>query len=141
MARTRTLAEIMTRDVVTVFEEDNLLKVLRTLKERSFHHMPVVDGKRVVGMISQRDMLHATVAGVDTNVLSRAREARFLEQTFVRDLMRAPPISARPDESIQGAAKRMLEHNIGALAITDASDTLVGIVTQSDLVRIIATEY
>ena len=140
MTSTMTVAEIMTREVVTVFEEDNLVQVLRTLQGRSFHHMPVVDGKRVVGMISQRDMLHATVAGVDTSVLARAREARFLEQTFVRDLMRAPPVTARPDESIQAVAKRMLEHNIGALVITDAADMLLGILTENDLVRVLAAD-
>jgi acetoin utilization protein AcuB len=138
MPGARTVSDVMTRTVVTVSEEDNLLEVRDRLAQHSFHHLPVLDGTRVVGLLSQRDMLRATVSGVDAGAFALAREQRFLEQTFVRDLMRAPVVAAAPGDSLPTAAARMLEHRIGALPVTDASRNLLGIITENDLVRTIA---
>jgi acetoin utilization protein AcuB len=138
MAGARTVSDVMTRTVVTVSEEDNLLEVRGRLAQHSFHHLPVLDGTRVVGLLSQRDVLRATVSGVDGGAFALAREQRFLEQTFVRDLMRAPVVTAAPDDSLPTVAARMLEHRIGALPVTDVSRNLLGIITENDLVRTIA---
>jgi CBS domain-containing membrane protein len=132
------VSEIMTRDVITLLEEDNLESVGATLARFRFHHLPVVDGRRLVGMMSQRDMLRFTVAGVDRSPPARMREARFLEQTFVRDVMHPDVITARPDESVQSAAERMLAHRFGALPVVDDQENLIGIVTENDIVRSVA---
>lgn len=138
MAGASTVSDVMTRAVVTVAEEDNLLEVRSRLSQHSFHHLPVLDGTRVVGLFSQRDMLRATVAGIDQGAFALAREQRFLEQTFVRDVMRAPVVTAALDETLPTVAARMLAHRIGALPVTDAKQNLLGIITENDLVRTIA---
>jgi len=134
----RTVAEIMTRDLVTLLEEDNLEHVAAGLKRYRFHHLPVVDGRKLVGMFSQRDMLHATVAGSDRSVAARAREARFLEETFVRDVMKTALVTVTPSASIAAAAKLMLSARIGALPVVDGDGNLLGIVTENDIVRTVA---
>jgi len=133
--REKTVADIMTRDVVTVYEEDDLNQVRTKLSERSFHHLPVVDGNKLVGMLSQRDMLRATVAGIDHGALAQAREARYLEQSFVRDVMETRVRSARPGDSLRTVAQRLLEFRVGALPVTDEQGNLIGIVTENDLLR------
>jgi CBS domain-containing protein len=138
--KTTTVADIMTRNVVTLLEEDNLLSVGATLARFRFHHLPVVDGRKLVGMLSQRDVLRLTVAGVDRSAAAQAREARFLESTFVRDIMRTDVVTARSDESVRAAATRMLEHRFGALPVVDGLGNLVGIVTENDVVRTAAKE-
>ena len=105
--REKTAADIMTRDVVTVYEENNLNEVRTKLREHSFHHLPVIDGTKVVGMLSQRDMLRATITGVDRGTIAQAREARYLEQTFVRDVMQTHVHSAFPTDSLQTVARRL----------------------------------
>ena len=136
----RTVSEIMTREVVTLLEEDNLQNVALGLERFRFHHLPVVDERKVVGMLSQRDILRATVAGVDGGAAARAREARFLEQTFVRDVMQTNVVTVHPEESIKSAAQRMLSHRFGALPVVDENDNLVGIVTENDILRTVADE-
>jgi acetoin utilization protein AcuB len=136
--REMTVADIMTRDVVTVYEEDDLNQVRTKLSERSFHHLPVVDGNKLVGMLSQRDMLRATVAGSDYGALAQAREARYLEQSFVRDIMETRVRSVRPGDSLRSVAQRLLEFRVGALPVTDEQGNLIGIVTENDLVRQLA---
>lgn len=134
----RTVGDIMTRDVVTLLEEDNLEHVAAGLARYRFHHLPVVDGGRVVGILSQRDMLKATVAGRDHSVAALAKEARFLEQTFVRDVMRTAVVCVMPAESIPRAAKLLLTAGVGALPVVDGDGNLVGIVTEHDIVRTVA---
>jgi len=136
--REKTAADIMTRDVVTVYEENNLNEVRTKLREHSFHHLPVIDGTKVVGMLSQRDMLRATITGVDRGAIAQAREARYLEQTFVRDVMQTHVHSAFPTDSLQTVARRLLADRIGALPVTDEQGNLLGIVTENDLVRQLA---
>ncbi|HEY6881055.1 MAG TPA: CBS domain-containing protein [Polyangiales bacterium] len=125
----------MTREVVTVAEEDNLQEVRERLRQHSFHHLPVVDGARLVGLLSQRDVLRASVAGSDQGAFARVREQRYLEQTFVRDVMQTSLVTAKPDDGISQLAQRMLKHRVGALPVVDEQNNLLGIVTENDLVR------
>jgi CBS domain-containing membrane protein len=138
MGAPKTVAEIMTKDVITLLEEDNLEQVTANLARFRFRHMPVVDDGKLVGMLSQRDMLRATVAGVDQSAFARARESRFLERTFVRDVMQTQVASVRPETNIAEAAGIMLRARIGALPVVDAQGNLVGIVTENDMLRLVA---
>ena len=135
----QTVGEIMTRDVVTLYEEDNLARVWTELAHYRFHHLPVVDDGKLVGMLSQRDLLQA-VASAETppGPIELAREARLLEQTFVRNVMQTEVVTVHADESLSDATRRMLEQGIGALPVVDGEDRLVGIVTEHDLLRTIA---
>lgn len=133
--RAGNVSEIMTRDVVTLFEEDNLVNVAQDLARYRFRHLPVTDGPRLVGMVSQRDMLENTVAGVDAAAVARSREARFRERTFVRDIMSTRLVTTSAEASIAEAARKMLEAKVGALPVTNAKGELVGIVSESDVLR------
>ncbi len=135
MVQRLTVSEIMTQDVVTLFEEDNLERVNRELGRFRFRHLPVVDEGKVVGILSQRDLLRATLSGIGVNPVNVAREARFLEETFVRDLMHTDVVTARPDEAVRVAAQRMVESHCGSLPVVDEQGLLVGIVTEHDIVR------
>lgn len=136
MVTERTVGELMTRDVVTLFEEDNLERVSKELGRFRFRHLPVVDDGKLVGILSQRDLLRATFAGMDQSPAARAREARFLEQTFVRDVMRTDLVTVHPEEPLRAAALKILEGHLGALPVVDADGMLVGIITEHDITRI-----
>jgi acetoin utilization protein AcuB len=128
------VADVMTREVSTVFEEDNLEQVLALLTPYRFRHVPVVDGRRVVGILSQRDLLQFTNQGRNS-AADRTRAARALEQTFVRDVMSQKVITIAADAPLSKAARLMLEHRVGALPVVDGEDQLVGIVSESDLLK------
>jgi CBS domain-containing protein len=139
MAREITVADVMTREVVWLLEEQNLAQVAEAFQRFSFHHLPVLDGRRLVGMVSQRDILQATVSGVDRTPAALAREARFLERTFVRDLMKTRVLTARPSDTVAVAAGRMLDSRVDALPVVDERNELIGIVTSHDLLRLMAS--
>ena len=138
MATSRLVSEVMTREVITLLEEDNLQEVMAGLRRYRFHHLPVIDGDKLVGMLSQRDMLQATVATFDQSPAALAQQARFLEQTFVRDVMTTEVVTADPGDTVQAAASTMLRRRVGALPVIDSDGKLVGIITENDVVRTVA---
>jgi len=135
MATKLKVADVMTRDVTTVFEESNLQQVLQILGPYRFRHLPVVDGQRLVGILSHRDLLQATSRGLDKSAVAAVREARMLEETFVRDVMNTNVVTTRVDTSLSEAARSMLENRVGALPVVDENDELLGIVSETDLLR------
>lgn len=136
----KTIADVMTRDVVTLFEEDSLADVAEDFARYQFRHIPVVDDGRLVGIISQRDILRVTLGPTAHSPTDQTREARFRDETFVEEIMQPEPITARSDEPLASAARRMLDHNISALPVVDAGGQLVGIVTVQDVLRVVAND-
>jgi CBS domain-containing protein len=129
----RTLEDIMTRDVVTIGENDDLLHLLETLRALRHRHMPVIDDGRLVGLLTERDVLGFSAS----NLLPHRHEAdRMLQQRFhVRDVMQRDVASAPPGMTIREAGRLMLQKRIGCLPVVDDSNVLLGIVTSSDLIR------
>jgi CBS domain-containing protein len=135
MAQRLKVADVMTRDVTTVYEESNLQDVLAILGPYHFRHLPVVDGKRLVGILSHRDLLKVTSQGLDQTLAAQARQARLLDQTFVRDVMNTNVLTTRAEASVAEAARSMLDNKVGALAVVNEREELLGIVTETDLLR------
>jgi CBS domain-containing protein len=135
MAQKLIVADVMTREVSTVYEESNLQEVLTLLGPYHFRHLPVVDGKQVVGILSHRDLLKVTSQGMDKTIAAQAREARAIEQTFVRDVMNTNVLTTRPEASLAEAARSMLDSKVGALVVVNEQEELLGIVTETDLLR------
>lgn len=135
MSSKRSVGDVMTRDVVTLYEESSLQQALSALGPYRFRHLPVLDGKKVVGMISQRDLLLLSTQGLGHGPAALAREARLMEELFLRDVMNANVITIGPGASLAEAAQRMLEYRVGALPVVDAGGELLGIITEYDVLR------
>ncbi|MGE5552856.1 MAG: CBS and ACT domain-containing protein [Betaproteobacteria bacterium] len=120
--------DIMTRKVVTVTPQDSVAEALRRTKAGRFRHLPVVEGERLVGVVSDRDLR----AAVSALVTDDAEEA--LEQIRVAVVMHGGAIVAHPLDPVEDAARLMYEYKIGCLPVL-SGDRLVGIVTETDVLR------
>jgi acetoin utilization protein AcuB len=98
-------------------------------------HMPVVRGGRLVGVVSERDLLRASLSNL-TEFGSEQRRA-FLQAVEIKRVMSTPPIVIHPDATAEEAAYVMSEQKIGCLPVVEA-DELVGLVTETDLLRYFA---
>ena len=134
-----TVRDIMTSSVVTLMEADNLGTIAADFDTFRFRHLPVVDGKRLVGIISERDMWRAHVSELDGSRAAQARSNR-LDDTFVAAVMHRDPITISPDEPVSHAAAKMVETRIGALPVVDEAGDLLGIITEYDLLRELAKD-
>ena len=95
-------------------------------------HMPVVHGGKLVGVVSERDLLRASLSSINT---ARAEERRaFLHVVEIARVMSTPPIVIHPNAAIQEAALIMAERKIGCLPVLDG-DALVGLLTETDILR------
>jgi CBS domain-containing membrane protein len=131
-----TVSELMTRDVVSLAEDDNLLNLLSTLQALRFRHLPVTASNRLVGLVTERDLLAASTSSL---LPHRTSSDHLLQQRFsVRDIMVRNVVTASPETSISDAAELLLKHRFGCLPIVDAENELVGIVTSSDFIRLAA---
>lgn len=130
--RPQLVSEIMTRDVVTLFEEENLERLQDGMERFGFRHLPVVDGKKLVGLVTHRDLLRAAVSILEPG--RQAREQAFTTGVFVAQLMTRDPATVRPDTPIAEAAKLLRRNKFGCLPVTEPDGTLVGIVTEADFI-------
>jgi CBS domain-containing protein len=131
----RTVADVMTRDVTTLDENDSLEQLLESMHLLHFRHTPVVDEDRVIGLLSERDVLKLSAS----SLLPHAKQQNeFLQRRFfVRDAMVRDVCTVPPDTLLKDAAAVMLERRIDCLPVVNAEGGLVGILTSTDLMRVV----
>jgi CBS domain-containing protein len=107
-----TLAEIVRPNFITVAPEDTLGEVAERMTTQNVGAVIVKDYGRLIGILSERDMLRAMAARVHTS------DAR------VRQWMTADPITAPPEMSLEDAAQVMLDNGFRHLPVVDGSNVL-----------------
>lgn len=129
-----TVGDIMTRDVVSVDEEDNLLNLLESMRVLRFRHTPVTADGRLIGLLTERDLLRLSAS---TLLPNREESDQFLQKRFrVRDVMIRDVTTATPTTGLRQAARALLDQRVGCLPVVDDDNVLIGIVTSSDFVKL-----
>jgi acetoin utilization protein AcuB len=132
MAPAVRIREIMPEKMVTISESDTLSTVEDIMTLGEVRHMPVVRGGRLVGIVSERDLLRVSLSNL-TEFGTEQRRA-FLHVVEIARVMSTPPIVIDPEASVTEAARVMALHKIGCLPVVE-DDELLGIVTDTDLLR------
>jgi len=125
----------MQEKVVTISAGERLSTVQDIMTLGRVRHMPVVHGGKLVGVVSERDLLRASLSSL-TSVADDQRRA-FLHVVEIARVMSSPPIVIDPDSPVEEAALVMAEHKIGCLPVLDGDD-LLGMLTETDLLRYFA---
>ena len=132
MDKLQLVSDIMTREVITLSEEDNLRGVSEGMEHFRFRHLPVVDGKKLVGLITHRNLLKVAASSLEP--ASEQKTQAFNERLFARDVMLREVATVREDTRLIDAARLMWNEKIGCLPVVADSNRLVGIVTEADFV-------
>jgi len=124
--------ERMKRDPVTVKKDDSFRYALKLIRKEGIRHLPVLDGKKVVGIITDRDLRQSAPSPATT---LEVHELNYLlERLKVEAIMTKKVITVAPDSSLLEAAKLLLAHKIGCLPVVEQEE-LVGIITEGDMLR------
>ncbi len=127
----------MTSPVVSVSSDTNLSDARQLMTDNRVRRLPVVDNEKLVGIISFTDVLEAKLTGESSlNIWDLSQKVLSLE---VKDVMTANVLSVDQSATIADAARIMLEQKVSGLPVTD-NGKLVGMITESDLFRLIALE-
>ncbi|MEM0357314.1 MAG: CBS domain-containing protein [Candidatus Bathyarchaeia archaeon] len=115
--------DVMITDVVTVEPNVNVRRAVRAMNDFEIGCLIVVEAGRVVGVLTERDVLKRVVD-----------EGRNPDKTLVKEVMSKPPITINPDADLEDAIELMFKHKIKKLPVVE-NGKLVGLVTFTDLVR------
>jgi len=127
-----TVSQMMTPDVVSVEETDFLSNLLESLQALRFRHLPVTDGDRLIGLLTERDLLRLSTSNL---LPHRTQQDQALFERFrVRDVMQRDVVTVTPETLVTDAGKLLLDKRLGCLPVVNVANQLVGIVTSSDFV-------
>ena len=123
---------MMQKQVITATPDMTLADVQRLMREHHIRHVPVVSGKRLVGMITDRDLREASPSPATT--LTRGEIAYQLATTPIKQCMTKDVVWIGPDIDMVQATRLLLQRQCGCLPVVD-NGTLVGIITELDCLR------
>lgn len=129
------IRDVMTRKPMTLARNDALSLADDRIAKKGIRHFPVVEGGRVVGVLSHRDLVHAAMSSAMG--FGEKASAEFLKSVPVKEVMSDEVVTASPDDDIKTAARVMIDRKIGCLPVVE-DGVLVGIVTETDLLRVVA---
>lgn len=141
MPKTSNASELLVRDymtkkVFTIRVDKKLIVVKDIMDWAHIRHVPVVDeSNKLVGIVSHRDLLAASLAMVD-KVRTEFDRKNWLAHVLVKDVMRKSILAVRPTAHIAQVAKLMRSRKIGCVPVID-NDKLVGIITEHDLLELV----
>ncbi|WP_060177371.1 CBS domain-containing protein [Streptomyces sp. IMTB 1903] len=136
-----TVADVMTARVIAVTPDTGFKEIAAAMKRWKVTALPVVEGEgRVVGVVSEADLLpkeefHEHRPGM-IEQMRRLGDTAKAGSTRAENLMTAPAVTIRPDATLPQAAHLMADRHIKRLPVVDADNTLKGIVSRADLLKV-----
>jgi acetoin utilization protein AcuB len=124
----------MKKDLVTVTKDERMTVAKKIMKEKNIRHLPVVDGKRLVGLLTNMDVRKAEASPATSLEI---RELHYLlDKLTVGEIMTRNVITISPDVSIEEAAILLHDNKIGCLPVVEDGN-LAGIITENDIMEIL----
>jgi acetoin utilization protein AcuB len=127
--------DVMRSPVTTIAQDASLLMAALAMRRDSIRHLAVVEGVRLVGVITERDLLRASPSLLGK--MSPDEYNTMFQTTQVFQAMNKDPVTVSSDTPLRQALEIVIENKLGCLPVVDG-DCLNGIITRTDLLRILA---
>ncbi len=133
------VSTIMTTNVIKLNVTDSLAKAEKLFKEKKIRHIPVMNGNKIIGMLSYTDLLKISIADtLDEN--EEEIDIAVYNVFTIQQVMAKNLVCISPDTSIKEAAEILATREFHALPVTENGD-LAGILTTTDLIRYLIEQY
>ena len=123
----------MTKNPMTVTADTKVDEVAHLMKKHNFRRLPVVDDGKLVGFLSDSDLMR--VAPSSATTLSRYEINSLLAKICVRDIMKKDVVSVNVDATIEEAALIMYKNKIGGMPVVSNMGAVVGVITETDIFK------
>jgi CBS domain-containing protein len=124
------IKDIMVKEVATLDVNDELSLANDIMRLGRIRHLPVVDGARLVGIISERDLFRSSLAQALGYGAKATRD--LMKALHIKDIMVSQVITVSPESEVKAAVQLMVDKKIGCLPVVE-DDHLVGLVTETDI--------
>jgi CBS domain-containing protein len=129
----------MTREVITISPNTSLVEAHKLMVEKRIRRLPVTHDGRLVGIVTLGDVRGAEPAHASS--LNIWESDHLLAKLKVIEIMTQRPVTIRENARMWEAARIMLDKKFSGLPVVDQAGHLVGIITESDIFRLVATEW
>ncbi len=129
----------MTCEVVTVTPETTLAEAEELMLKRGIRRMPVMEHDHLIGIVTKGDLREADPSSVTSVSSWEVSEIR--AKVKVGQLMTAKPKTILAEATINEAAQMMLKNKVSGLPVVDEAGKLVGIITESDIFRMVVQQW
>lgn len=123
----------MAKNPMTVTADTKVDEVAHLMKKHNFRRLPVVDDGKLVGFLSDSDLMR--VAPSSATTLSRYEINSLLAKICVRDIMKKDVVSVNVDATIEEAALIMYKNKIGGMPVVSNMGAVVGVITETDIFK------
>ena|SRR3990170_8081039 len=125
------VVDLMTRAPLTVTATETIGEADDLMSQNKIRQLPVVKGKELVGIVTDRDLL----SFLSGSLLASPEQRELALKTRVREIMTSDPITVGPDDDLEEAVELLIEEKVGGIPVVDETEGLVGIVTYVDVLR------
>ncbi len=132
------VSKIMSRDVITLNLNDNMELAEKLFETKHIRHIPIVSGKKVVGMLSHTDLMRISFSDLDEDeneINSVVYDLFSIEQVMAKSV-----VSVSSETTIKETAEILTKHEFHAVPVVDDGE-LVGIVTSTDLIQFLLDQF
>lgn len=139
MKKREKVSNIMTSDVHTVNVTNSLLEASQLFTKYHIRHLPVVSGDKLIGILSQTDILRISFGSTFGDEQSGGDEAIF-DMLSINQVMKHSPKTVSSEDTIKDAAEVFAKAEFHALPVVD-NDKLVGIITTTDIIKYFLEQF
>ena len=125
----------MSKNVITVDVDDSMHDAMRRMKEKDIRMLPVLKKRKLVGVVTDRDIKRASAS--DATTLDVHELLYLVSKIKVQDIMTKNPITVPQNFTVEETAEVLLKHKISGVPVVDQNGQLVGTITQTDLFRVL----
>lgn len=139
MKKNEPVSHIMTKDVLTAELNGKLLDVFELVRKHHIRHVPIVQNKKLVGIISKTDLNR--LAFSDTFANEEDADEAVFDMLTIAQVMSHKPRVVKSTDTIKNVAEILSEAEFHALPVVDSKNALVGIVTTTDVIKYMLQQY
>lgn len=132
------VSQIMTKELVVLNPTQSLYDAEKLFNKHSIRHIPVVEGDRVVGVISRSDLLRISYADLNEN--EETVDSVVYDMYSLPQVMTRVPVTVESDTTVKEVAEILAKQSFHSIPVVDQGK-LVGIVTTTDLIKYLLEQY